>query len=274
MDTPDHQENRDFWNAVVPLHTSSDFYNLEAFKAGATSLLPIELEELGNVDGKTLLHLQCHFGMDTLSWARSGASVTGVDFSDQAIDRARSLAKEVGLDAQFICSDIYDLPNKLTGQFEIVFTSYGVLCWLPDINRWATVVAHFLQPGGTFYIVDGHPMTRVFSSDQRAKSVTDLKVSTSYFTQEPAISEVDGSYADSAEKIPPKKLLTWNHSLGDILSALIQAGLTIEFLHEFPVMHWAPFPFLKQGEDHLWHLPQGDPQLPLLFSLRATKRPV
>lgn len=272
MDTPDHQENRDFWNAVVPLHTASNFYNLAAFKAGATSLLPIELEELGSVDGKTLLHLQCHFGMDTLSWARSGASVTGVDFSDQAIHRARSLAKEVGLEARFICSDIYDLPNKLTGQFEIVFTSYGVLCWLPDIDRWAKIVAHFLQPGGTFYIVDGHPMTRVFSSDQHAKSVTDLKVSASYFTQEPTVSEVDGSYADSAEKLPPKKLLTWNHSIGNILSALIQAGLTIEFLHEFPVMHWAPFPFLKQGEDHLWHLPQGDPQIPLLFSLRATKR--
>ncbi|HZR42476.1 MAG TPA: class I SAM-dependent methyltransferase [Ktedonobacteraceae bacterium] len=272
MDAPDHLLNRDFWNAVVPNHASSAFYNLEAFKAGATSLLPIELEELGSVEGKTLLHLQCHFGMDTLSWARLGASVTGVDFSDQAITSARSLAQELNLDANFVCSDIYDLPNKLTGQFAIVFTSYGVLCWLPDVNRWATVVAHFLQPGGTFYIVDGHPFTRVFSYDQHARNVADLKVISSYFTEEPTISEVDGSYADSAEKIPPKKLLTWNHSLGEIITALIQAGLTIEFLHEFPVMHWAPFPFLKQGEDRLWHLPSGDPPIPLLFSLRATKK--
>ncbi|QBD74837.1 class I SAM-dependent methyltransferase [Ktedonosporobacter rubrisoli] len=271
MDASDHLINQDFWNAVVPHHTSSAFYNLEVFKAGATSLLPIELEEVGSVEGKTLLHLQCHFGMDTLSWARLGARVTGVDFSEQAIAFARSLAQELGLDASFICADIYDLPNKLSEQFEIVFTSYGVLCWLPDIERWARVVADFIQPGGTFYIIDGHPLTRIFSSDPHATGATDLKVASSYFMREPAIVEVRGSYADSGEEFPPKKMLNWNHSLGDILSALIQAGLTIEFLHEFPVMHWAPFPFLKQGEDRLWHFSQGDPQLPLLFSIRATK---
>ncbi len=264
--------NRDFWNKVVPLHTSSAYYNLEDFKAGGSSLHTIEREELGNVEGKTLLHLQCHFGMDTLSWARLGARATGVDFSEQAIALAQSLKRELGLEADFICSNIYDLPNMLSGTFDLVFSSYGVLCWLPDVEQWANVITHFLKPGGTFYIIDGHPLINIFSWERDASSVREIKVSSSYFSLEPVQDEVEGTYAQSTLTIPATRVIEWKHSLSSILNALIQAGLTIEFLHEFPTTDWALFPFLKQGEDNLWRLNLDEPQLPLLFSVKATKR--
>src|SRR5512136_2825848 len=140
------------------IHVRSPFYDVAGFKAGKNSLKSVELAEVGDVGGKRLLHLQCHFGMDTLSWARLGARVTGVDYAPQAIDLARELAREAGLEADFICASIYDLPERLTGTFDIVFTSYGVLCWLPDLPAWGRVIAHFLRPGGIFYIADGHPI--------------------------------------------------------------------------------------------------------------------
>ena len=149
------ESNRRSWNERTPVHARSDFYGIERFKAGATSLLSVELEEMGDVQGKSLLHLQCHFGMDTLSWARLGANVTGADFSDEAIDLARSLSGELGIEAEFVLSNVYSLPDVLEAQYDIVFTSYGVLVWLPDLKPWAEVVAHFLRPGGFFYIVDG-----------------------------------------------------------------------------------------------------------------------
>ena len=139
-------------------------YDVESFKAGKLSLHPLELEEVGDVSGKSLLHLQCHFGKDTLSWARLGATVTGADFSDEAIGYARELSKEIGVPATFVLSDILDLPNALTGQFDIVFTSFGAIYWLPDIWKWGQVVGHFLKPGGTFYIAEMHPTAYIFEN--------------------------------------------------------------------------------------------------------------
>src|SRR3954464_11903705 len=150
------QSNRKLWNDWTGIHAQSEFYDVESFKEGKFRLHPIEKEELGDVRGKTLLHLQCHFGLDTLSWANLGAIVTGADFSDKAIDLARELSRETGLPATFICSNIYDLPAALEGQFDIVFTSHGVLGWLPDMPNWGKVVAHFLKPGGTFYVAEVH----------------------------------------------------------------------------------------------------------------------
>jgi len=159
MDNIKHiSANKELWNKRVAVHLKSDFYDLPSFKAGNTSLNNIELQALGNVKGKSLLHLQCHFGMDTLSWAREGAIVTGVDFSAAAIEEAGLLAKETGLDAKFICSDIYDLPQNLNEKFDIVFTSYGVIGWLPDLDKWAPVISHFLNPEGVFFIAEFHPV--------------------------------------------------------------------------------------------------------------------
>ena len=142
--------NRRQWNERTQIHVGSEFYDVAGFKSGRCSLHPVELAELGDVAGKRLLHLQCHFGMDTLSWARRGAVATGVDFSPESVAVAEGLALEVGLDAHFVCSDIYDLPSNLEGKFDIIFTSYGVLTWLPDLRRWAETISHFLDSPGVF----------------------------------------------------------------------------------------------------------------------------
>jgi SAM-dependent methyltransferase len=225
----------------------------------------VELAEVGELQGKSMLHLQCHFGMDTLSWARLGARVTGIDFSEKAIVLSRKLSREVGVKANFICSNIYDLPDKLTGKFDIVFTSYGILAWLPNLKRWAEIITHFLKPGGFFYIVEGHPFLTVFDNTEQA---TDFKVTQSYFhNTEPIKWESDGDYASIATVVHPS--YEWTHSLGDIINALIGAGLKIEYLHEFPLSSYRCFPFTEKGTDGWWRV-KGD-KVPLIFSIKASK---
>jgi SAM-dependent methyltransferase len=260
------KKNRDMWNDWAPVHAESAFYDVEGFKNGRSSLDSIELEEMGDVSEKSLLHLQCHFGMDTLSWARRGARVTGVDFSDKAIDIARSLSKELGIEADFICSNIYDLPGNLSGKFDIVYTSAGVLCWLPDLKRWAEIITHFLKPGGFFYIRESHPVLNIFGEPE---DVAELKIARSYFhTAEPEIYETAGSYT-GARTDSPHTGHEWTHSMDDIINALISSGLKIEFLHEFPIIFFRRWPFMKQDDDGSWRL-EGD-RLPLTFSIKATK---
>jgi len=266
----DHlQANLAHWNELTSIHARSAFYDLAGFKTGKSSLKAIEVGELGEVTGKSLLHLQCHFGMDTLSWARRGAQVTGVDFSDQAIATARSLGQELGIAADFYRSDLYALPNVLVGEFDIVFTSYGVLCWLPDLERWAQVIARFLKPGGTFYIVDEHPFANVLEDDTTTGS---FKVAYSYFySSEPFRWDGEGTYADRNAAVEHRTTFEWTHSLSDILNALIAAGLRVEFLHEFPYLMYAKLACMEEGEDGWWRLKDRSVSLPLLFSLKALK---
>lgn len=259
--------NLGMWNDWAVENAKSEFYDVEGFKNGRCTLKSIELEEVGDVTGKSLLHLMCHFGMDTLSWARLGAKVTGVDFSDKAIELARSLSKELGTDADFICCNIYDLPGNLNGRFDIVYTSAGVLCWLPDLKRWAEIIAHFLKPGGFFYIMEGHPVLNMLLSE--SPEVTAPEITESYFyTPEPLTYQVDGSYAG----IKTEKTHTgneWTHSVGDIVNSLISTGLKIEYLHEFPKLFFQGMPYMVEDDEGWWRIP-GD-KIPLLFTLKATK---
>lgn len=260
--------NRRHWDEIVPIHAESDFYDVASFKAGESKLKPVELGELGDVRGKSLLHLQCHFGLDTLSLAREGAIVTGVDFSERAIETARALAEETSIEARFLVSDIYALPKALEGEFDIVFTSYGVLCWLPDIPRWAQVAAGFVKPGGTFYIVEFHPFASVFDD---AQDVTGLHVRYPYFpSDEPLRFEVDGTYAASA-KLERRVTYEWPHPISEVVSALIDAGLRIEFFHEFPFSTYQFLPFTEVAADKTVRLTKHDGCLPLLFSIKATR---
>ncbi len=259
--------NLEHWNEVTPIHEKSKFYDVEGFKRGRCTLMSLEREELGEVSGKKLLHLQCHFGLDTMSWARLGAKVTGVDFSDDAIQLAKSLSKEVGIEARFLCCNIYDLRDVLKGKFDVVYTSYGVLCWLPDLGEWGRIIGHFLKPGGTFYVVEGHPINNVFENE---RDTTRLKVRYSYFhSPEPTRWEPEGTYADKDAKVTTPSY-EWAHPLSDIINSLISAGLRIEFLHEFPYTCEEHYPFMEKGKDGWWRL-KGKETIPLMFSLKATK---
>jgi SAM-dependent methyltransferase len=218
------------------------------------------------VAGKRLLHLQCHFGSDTLSWARLGAQVTGADFSEEAIALARRLAGELGIDAEFVCCNIYDLPEHVDGEFDVVFTSEGVLCWLPDLPRWAEIAAGVLGSGGVFYIRDFHPLLSVFDDE-----ATEPRIRHPYFpTQKPMRFEGDETYTDGKLE---EAVVTyeWPHSLGDVVTALTDAGLRIEFLHEFPYCTFAALPFLSEGADGLWRYEAAPKAIPLMFSVRARK---
>ncbi len=261
------EANRAWWNEKVSLHAESGFYDVKGFKAGKLTLMDLEREELGDVAGKSLLHLQCHFGLDTLSWARLGAQVTGVDFSPEAIALACSLREEVGVEANFVCSDIHELPGLLSGRFDIVFTSYGVLCWLSDLARWAEVIAHYLEPHGTFYIAEIHPFASVFYDRCDAEK---LEVHYPYFHDtEPMRFENQGSYASGGAAGTRHVTYEWAHSLGDVVNALISAGLQIEFLHEFPYACYRMFPFLEPDGGGWWRLNAKHGCIPMTFSLKA-----
>jgi 2-polyprenyl-3-methyl-5-hydroxy-6-metoxy-1,4-benzoquinol methylase len=256
--------NLDAWNLMAGIHVASREYRLAEFKAGQNVLKPIELREVGDVRGKSMLHLQCHFGLDTMSWARLGANVTGLDFSDQAIAIARSISEELKIPARFLHSNIYDAPDTLHEKFDIVFTSYGALCWLPDITRWARIAASFVKPGGFFYIAEFHPL--ILMSDNR-RGMTKLENEISYFHTAMRVDPPGPDYSDHTKIVSESH--EWMYRLGDIVSALAATGLRIEYLHEFAECIYQHFPFMKQGIDGMWHI-DGDP-IPTIFSIKATK---
>lgn len=259
--------NRSLWNTWTRRHAQSDFYDVAGFRAGACSLKAPELEELGEVSGRSLLHLQCHFGLDTLSWARRGARVTGVDFSPEAIRLARSIGAELGIEAEFLCADVYALPQVLPAEFDIVFTSYGVLCWLPDLDGWARVIAHFLKPGGAFYMVEFHPLLDVLDE-------SGTRMLHPYFPAEAPIELQPGGPAAGAEEQLPPTVYAWSHSLGEVVTALIGAGLRIEFLHEFPYSVYPHAPFLVAETPGRYVLKDRLHALPLMFSIKASRAEV
>jgi len=258
--------NQALWDEYAQINSQSRMYDLAGFRAGRNALHALEIEELGPVAGKSLLHLQCHFGMDTLTWARLGAQVTGVDFSPEGIRLARGLAAELNLPARFINCNIYDLPEQLHETFDVVFTSYGVLCWLPDIPRWAQIAASFVKPGGVFYIAEFHPGAYIFSD-----KASEWKTEFDYFNSQTMAYAVEGSYADHTAVTQTRTSYEWNYPLGTVVSSLIAAGLRVEFLHEFPHSVFQEFPFLVEEEDGIYRVPAGMPQVPLLFSIRAAK---
>jgi len=255
--------NRQLWNARVASHTESEFYDLPAFKAGKSSLMPIELAQIGDVKGKKILHLQCHFGMDSLSLARMGAKITGVDFSEKAIEMARKLNEELQLDARFVCCNVYDLPQHLDEQFDLVFTSYGVVGWLDDLNAWGRLIARFLIPGGVFHLIEFHPVIWMFDDDFK-------KVTYSYFNVEPIVEEASGTYADRSAPIHEQSV-GFNHSIAEVMNALIRNGLQISGFEEYD---YSPYNCLNCmvviSENH-FQIEGMEGKLPMVYSLMAEK---
>ena len=258
------KENKNLWNQRTGKHKDSSFYDLAGFKAGANVLTPIELNEIGDVKGRSLLHLQCHFGMDTLSFSRLGAKCVGVDLSDDAIKLAGEINDELNLDAKFICCNVYDTSKHVKEQFDIVFTSYGVVGWLPDLVPWARMIAEKLKPGGFFYMAEFHPVVWMFDDE-----FTHIKYY--YDNREVIITENEGTYTDRNADIKGKEY-SWNHSISEVLNALIHAGLEIEFFNEHMYSPYPCFRNVVETEDGKWHIKGIEGKIPMVYSLRARKK--
>jgi SAM-dependent methyltransferase len=275
--------NRAWWDGVVPVHVASEGYDRAGFLRGAKPLCPVEREELGpRVRGKRLLHLQCHFGIDTLNWARLGASVTGLDFSLPAIEAARRLVAESGIPGRFLHGNLYDAPDVLGGeQFDVVYTEIGALNWLPDVRAWARVASACVAPGGLLYLYEGHPVLWAIDADRDDGR---LELTVPYFERpEPTVWEGDTTYVDGP-KLERRRIYEWNHGLGEIVTAIVEAGLRIEFVHEHREVPWRALPWMEPvgpgapGADgiyqsnRMWRLPEAQRELtPLMYSLLATK---
>ncbi len=236
---------------------------MPSFLRGESTLKDPELDLLGTVAGKRILHLQCHFGQDTLSLARMGAEVTGVDLSDAAISKACELTKTLGLDATFIACDVYTLKEHLDEKFDIVFTSYGTIGWLPDLDRWADIVQYFLKPGGRLVMVDFHPVVWMFDEHFR-------EVRYSYFNTETIVEQEEGSYADRDAAIA-YETVSWNHSTSELLQSLIDAGLILKNYREWDYSPYACFRELREDAPGIYRIAHLDSKLPMLYGIIAAK---
>ncbi len=271
MTDPYVQANRKLWDEWTELHiqAGTDYRaRVEKLHAGGSALDEDEQAELGDVSGKTLLDLQCHLGLSALSLARRGAIATGVDWTERAIEYARSLSQALGLPAEFICANLYDLPAVLNRRFDLVYTSGGVLTWLPDLKRWAEIVAHFLKPGGTFYMRDMHPIRHILNSPRL--DAFGAPIEHSYFGREPTCVQERGSYA-----VPDAPSMHtayyWTHNLGEIVSALCAAGLRLEYLHEFPKVIEDCYTYEETAAGEMTRRVTHNVAIPRAFSVRATR---
>ncbi len=270
--------NRALWDERVAMHVESDFYGVEQFLAGQSKLRFFERDELPPLEGRSLLHLQCHFGLDTLSLARLGARVTGLDFSQPAMDAAADLARRAGIEGtRWVCSDVYAAREALAGErFDVVYTGGGALVWLADIEAWARVVADSVAPGGTFYMWEFHPMSAVFD-DERDDGLMVARYP--YFSDpaHPMHFDEPGTYASDRVDTTHNESYEWEHPIGSVVTALIAAGLRLEFLHEFPVNAFKRFPWMVLDETRsqpgrpYYVLPDRPERVPMMYSLRATK---
>lgn len=256
--------NRHSWNKVVDAHVASPLYDMETFLAGKSSLNDIELQLLGDVSGKRILHLQCHFGQDSISLARMGAYVTGVDFSDKAIEKAKALATELQVSASFVCCDIYSLAEHIHTPFDIVFTSYGTIGWLPDLDKWAALISKFLKKDGKFVFAEFHPVVWMFDNDFQQVAYPYAKAASIVETE-------TGTYADRNVDIE-RQTITWNHGIAEVLTALLQAGLQINAFEEYDYSPYNCFRHTEEfapGKFRIRHL--GN-KIPMVYALSAVKK--
>jgi SAM-dependent methyltransferase len=258
--------NRAWWDERVPSHASSTFYDLDAFRRGRDDLRPFEADELGvDPDGLELLHLQCHIGTDTLSWARRGARVVGLDFSEPAVETARALANDLALAdrAEFVHADVYDAVDALGGRtFDVVYTGIGALTWLPDIERWAEVAAALVKPGGVLYVVEIHPFLWSFDD------TPEPELRFPYFGDVESDDAV-GSYTDRQLPTEHNRVFEHNWSIGPVVTAVVNAGLTVELVGEHPMGVEQKWPFMVRGKDGFWRMPPDRPSIPQIWTLRA-----
>lgn len=256
--------NKTLWDSRTDVHIDSKFYDVAGFLAGRNTLNDIELQLLGDVSGKSILHLQCHFGLDTLSLARLGAKVTGVDFSEKAIAKANELTLKIGADAKFICSDVYDLGEDIPEKFDIVFTSYGTIGWLPYLDKWARIISGGLRPGGLFVFAEFHPLVWMFDNDFE-------KIVYSYFKTHPIIETEEGTYADKQADLHHRSV-SWNHSISEVLQALLKNGMEIKAFEEYDYSPYNCFNNMVESDEGKYRIKNFDDRLPLVYALSAIKK--
>ncbi len=255
------EENKKLWNELTTIHLKgSNIYPIEEFKKGKNVLKEVELKEVGKVQGKELFHLQCHFGMDTLSWARLGAQVTGVDISEKAIHAARKLAEETNIKAEFILSDVLELEGALKKKFDIVFASYGVFYWIPDIKKWFQIASQYIKKDGFLYIVDGHPVGNWLSREGK-ECISNFEYS--YFDRAVQRYESSQDYADESYEAKSTEY-GWHYTVSDLINGAVNAGLVVNHFNEFSS-------FDIKYKNNKW-VPLKDNKHPVLFSLKATKQ--
>lgn len=261
------QQNRALWDEIAPVHLKA-YKEVTLLREGLEILDDIELREVGPVDGKSLLHLQCHIGSDSLAWVRHGAKVTGVDFSEQSIACANQLSEELDLPATFIHSNIYDVRSIHEGHHDIVYTSKGVLCWLKDLQEWGRIIAHYLKPGGIFYLMESHPVIMALEEETSGE----LSFTYPYFHKDAPTTWAAGDpdYAD-ANYVPKNASAEWEWPVGDIINALINAGLQLEFVNEYEKLFFRLFPSMTTEDNRWFRLPRYAKKLPLLLTMRARK---
>lgn len=255
--------NKNSWNAKTDIHIESAFYDVDGFLKGNNSLKEIELKLLGDVKGKSILHLQCHFGQDSISLSRMGAKVTGIDLSDIAIERAKSLAEKTNTDTTFICCNIYDLPNYLNQEFDFVFTSYGTIGWLPDLDKWAEIASRFLKPGGEFIFAEFHPIVWMYDDDFE-------KIGYNYFNTGPIVETYNGTYAEKSANLSQQYVM-WNHGIGEVLNALIKNNLQIQSFDEFNYSPYNCFRHTYEFEPGKFRIKYFEDKVPMVYALRAIK---
>ncbi len=257
--------NKSLWNKRTEIHLKSDFYNLDDFLHGKNSLNEIELNLLGNIQNKSILHLQCHFGQDTISLARMGAEVTGVDFSEKAIEAGIELARKTKTNnTEFICCDIYELPNYLNKTFDIVFTSYGTVGWLPDIDKWAKIVSQYLKSGGKFIFAEFHPFVWIFDNNFE-------KIIYNYSKSDAIIETEQGTYADKNANIGFQSV-NWNHSLSEVLNSLIDNNIDIKQFKEFDYSPYNCFNNTLEIEKNKFMIKGLEKKIPLVYSISGIKK--
>jgi SAM-dependent methyltransferase len=269
--------NQAQWDERAAIHLESRFYDVDGWLRDQRGPRPREIRALGNIEGLRLVHPQCHFGLDTLAWARAGAEVTGLDFSPVAIAAAGRIAQRAGLAerATFVCTSIDDATSALGGAvFDVVYVSLGALCWLPSVEVWAHMVGALLAPGGRLYLHDVHPLAWALSDD-------DLRIAHTYFEElDPFIEDSTETYTDATRPREHQRSYEWNHSIGEIVTALIRNGLRITELTEHDWTVWQRWPWLVEageageaGEDG-WTTAPGLPRVPLTFTLLAERSAV
>jgi len=255
--------NKKSWNQRTDCHIDSEFYDNKAFLAGKSSLNTFELDMLGDVKRKKILHLQCHFGQDSISLTRMGAKVTGVDLSDVAIERASEFAKSTGADAKFVCCNVYDLDQHLDEKFDIVFTSYGTISWLPDLDRWAQIISHFLKPEGKFVFVEFHPVIWMFDDQFN-------RIAYNYNNNGPIIETEQNTYADKEANIN-LECVAWNHGIGEVLNSLIKNDIQIESLKEYDYSPYKCFNKLNEFEKGKYRVEHLGDKIPMVYSILGKK---